>query len=75
MSAILSKWRRITADKPWGEVQRLVADEILRLESGQIPPTVRTSRAPRHRSTMTPGSGTEQPPSNARESVHRSDAL
>ncbi|TPP65236.1 Translin-associated factor X-interacting protein 1 [Fasciola gigantica] len=74
LSAILNKWRRITADKPWAEVQRMVADEILRLESGQLPSTVRTSRAPRHRPTMTPGSGQDPPTTNTRDSIHRSDA-
>ncbi|KAA0190853.1 Translin-associated factor X-interacting protein 1, partial [Fasciolopsis buskii] len=69
LSAILSKWRRVVADKPWAEVQRMVADEILRLESGQLSSTVRTSRAPRHRQTVAP----DPTATNTRDSIHRND--
>ncbi|OON22391.1 hypothetical protein X801_01708, partial [Opisthorchis viverrini] len=55
VTSMLNKWRRLAADKPWAEVQRLVADEMIRLESGQLPISVRASRAPRHRTTVADG--------------------
>ncbi|GAA42781.2 hypothetical protein CLF_110916 [Clonorchis sinensis] len=57
VTSMLNKWRRLAADKPWADVQRLVADEMTRLESGQLPISVRASRAPRHRTTVADGLG------------------
>ncbi|TGZ64591.1 hypothetical protein CRM22_006282 [Opisthorchis felineus] len=66
VTSMLNKWRRLAADKPWADVQRLVADEMTRLESGQLPISVRASRAPRHRTTVADGLG-------VRESIHKTE--
>ncbi|KER31909.1 hypothetical protein T265_01992 [Opisthorchis viverrini] len=66
VTSMLNKWRRLAADKPWAEVQRLVADEMIRLESGQLPISVRASRAPRHRTTVADGLA-------GRESIHKTE--
>ncbi|KAF6770668.1 hypothetical protein AHF37_10877 [Paragonimus kellicotti] len=67
---MLNRWRRIASDKPWNEVQRLVADEMTRLESGQLAISVRSSRAPRHRTTV----GISESSSAVRDSIHRQEA-
>ncbi|KAF7232275.1 hypothetical protein EG68_08932, partial [Paragonimus skrjabini miyazakii] len=70
VSTMLNRWRRIASDKPWNEVQRLVADEMTRLESGQLAISVRSSRAPKHRTTL----GISESSSAVRDSIHRQEA-
>ncbi|CAH8858754.1 unnamed protein product [Trichobilharzia szidati] len=50
LNSLFNKWRRLLNDKTWSDFQRLVNDEMVRIETGQTPVVVR-SRMPRTRAT------------------------
>ncbi|VEL26897.1 unnamed protein product [Protopolystoma xenopodis] len=50
INVLFNRWRRLLTDKPWSDLVRLVAEEMAKLESTNMPVIVRSSkgRTPNH---------------------------